>query len=171
MPEYPWRGTPKISWLSACGAFWYHKNCLVLCSVCWLQLHQSIQTYSDSCEVCACTMTPCTKPLGLLHPLPMATQSWHMLSVDFITDLPPTLGHSSIMVVVDILTNMAHFIPYHHCPRDCLSIYRKHLPSSWFSQVYHLRLWSIFHFPFLERPLKTVRNQTSSLICASPTKW
>ena len=49
---------------------------------------------------------------GLLKPLPIPTTPWHSISVDFITDLPDThKGMNSIMVVVDRLTKMTHFIP------------------------------------------------------------
>ena len=49
---------------------------------------------------------------GLLHPLPIRSKKWEIISLDFITGLPKNqnLNHS-IMVVVDKLSKLAHFIP------------------------------------------------------------
>jgi hypothetical protein len=37
--------------------------------------------------------------------------SWFSISMDFITNLPPSNFYDSILVVVDCLTKMVHFIP------------------------------------------------------------
>ena len=50
--------------------------------------------------------------MGLLQPLPIPERPWSSVSLDFITDLPRTnAGFDAILVVVDRLTKMAHFIP------------------------------------------------------------
>jgi len=38
-------------------------------------------------------------------------KSWAYISADFITKLPLAQGYDSILVVVDQLTKMVHFIP------------------------------------------------------------
>ncbi|ETE58569.1 Retrotransposon-derived protein PEG10, partial [Ophiophagus hannah] len=48
---------------------------------------------------------------GLLQPLPTPERPWGALSMDFLTDLPPLSGFTTVFVVVDMLTKMAHFIP------------------------------------------------------------
>jgi len=49
------------------------------------------------------------KTSGLLQPLSIPNQHWEEVSMDFITSLPMSKGKSVIMVVVDRLTNYAHF--------------------------------------------------------------
>ena len=49
--------------------------------------------------------------MSLLLPLPVPEWKWEVISMDFITRLPMTWGqHDSIMVVVDKLMKVAHFI-------------------------------------------------------------
>jgi transposase InsO family protein len=44
--------------------------------------------------------------------LPIPEKKWEVITVDFITGLPKTnKQHDSIMVVVDKLTKVAHFVP------------------------------------------------------------
>jgi hypothetical protein len=51
-------------------------------------------------------------PAGLLQPLPIPEKKWEVITMDFITGLPRTnKQHDSIMVVVDKLTKVAHFLP------------------------------------------------------------
>jgi hypothetical protein len=51
-------------------------------------------------------------PTGLLQPLPIPEKKWEVLTMDFITGLPKmNRKHDSIMVVVEKLTKVAHFVP------------------------------------------------------------
>jgi hypothetical protein len=52
------------------------------------------------------------KPGGLLQPLSIPDWKWDDISIDFIVGLPLTVSKfGSIWVIVDRLTNSAHFIP------------------------------------------------------------
>lgn len=51
---------------------------------------------------------------GLLQPLPVPTQAWIVVSLDFIEGLPSSNRYNVIMVVVDKFTKYAHFIPLAH---------------------------------------------------------
>ena len=47
----------------------------------------------------------------MLHPLELSYAPWDSISMDFITHLPVSEGCSTVSVVVDRFTKMAHFIP------------------------------------------------------------
>jgi hypothetical protein len=51
---------------------------------------------------------------GLLQPLPIPTEVWCSVGIDFITGLPKSEGFEVIMVIVDRLTKFAYFIPLKH---------------------------------------------------------
>ncbi|WVZ79447.1 hypothetical protein U9M48_027023 [Paspalum notatum var. saurae] len=71
---------------------------------------------------------PLTHPFGLLQPLPIPTGVWQDLSMDFIEGLPSSEGYTTIMVVVDRLTKVAHFIALRH-PYTALGLARVFLDS------------------------------------------
>jgi hypothetical protein len=51
-------------------------------------------------------------PTSLLQPLPIPKKKWEVITMDFIIGLPRmNKKHDSIMVVVDKLTKVAHFVP------------------------------------------------------------
>jgi hypothetical protein len=51
-------------------------------------------------------------PTGFLQPLPIPEWKWEVVTMDFIIGFPKTnKQHDSIMVVVDKLMKVAHFIP------------------------------------------------------------
>lgn len=52
--------------------------------------------------------------LGLLQPLPILEHNWVVISMDFIEGLSKSCGKSVIMVVVDQLSEYAHFYPLAH---------------------------------------------------------
>jgi len=50
------------------------------------------------------------QPAGKLMPNSIPEKPWAHISADFITKLPLAQGYDSILVVVDRLTKMVHFI-------------------------------------------------------------
>jgi hypothetical protein len=91
--------------------------------------------------------------------LPIPHRRWTDLSMDFITHLPPSgdEGYDSIMVVVDRLTKMAHFIPCHKTitARQCAdlfvtNVFKLHgIPTSIVSDRYKLftsEFWSMLFY-------------------------
>jgi hypothetical protein len=75
---------------------------LVKCDFWWPGLSTYVRKYVDGCALCQ-QMKSDTHPITLpLIPIPStATIPFTFLSVDLITDLPPSGGFNSIMVMVD----------------------------------------------------------------------
>ena len=82
----------------------------------WPGAVRDVRRYCHDCVECQKAKPAHHKPFGLLNPLPVPPEPWHTVTMDFITDLPlsSTYGSTtwdSILVVVDKLTKMAHYIP------------------------------------------------------------
>lgn len=70
-----------------------------------------VKHWIQSCQQCALSKTNRHKPYGLLQPLEISELPWTSISMDFIVKLPCSDGYDSILVVVDRMTKMSHFIP------------------------------------------------------------
>lgn len=77
----------------------------------WPRITDFVDRYVASCFTCRRTKTARHKRYGLLQPLPVPTEPWISISMDYIGKLPKSSGFDAILVVVDRLTKMAHFIP------------------------------------------------------------
>jgi transposase InsO family protein len=78
----------------------------------WPHLRQDVEKYVASCDACQRNKPSQERPAGPLQPLPVPTERWADISMDYIVQLPKTTkGHDAILVVVDRLTKRAHFIP------------------------------------------------------------
>jgi hypothetical protein len=96
----------------AAGHFGYNKTLeLISRDFWWPQMWKDVKDFVLSCDICSRSKNPRHRPHGLLQPLPIPRRPWSSVSMDFITDLPPSNSFDSIFVVVDRLTKMAHFIP------------------------------------------------------------
>lgn len=51
---------------------------------------------------------------SLLQPLPILVQAWRQVTMDFVEKLPTSQGFDTIVVVVDRLTKVSHFITLTH---------------------------------------------------------
>jgi hypothetical protein len=78
----------------------------------WPHLKQDVHNYTRSCDTCQKTKPDTHKPHGLLHPLPIPNKCWQFVSLDFHPTLPRTArGYTCLLIVMDRLSKMAHFIP------------------------------------------------------------
>jgi hypothetical protein len=73
-----------------------------------------IQDYVRACAICHCCKTDHLHPGGLLMPLPVPTQIWSDIDMDFVKGLPKVVGKSVILTVVDRFSKYAHLIPLAH---------------------------------------------------------
>ncbi|XP_028088687.1 uncharacterized protein LOC114289216 [Camellia sinensis] len=97
------------------GHFGYHKTLSRISnSFVWPHMRTTIKDFIKYCDVCQCCKTDCSRPAGLLQPLPIPDKVWTDISMDFVEGLPLSQGKNVIMVVVDRLTKYAHFIPLKH---------------------------------------------------------
>jgi hypothetical protein len=64
-----------------------------------LSVIREVEDFMRQCAVCHQVKHSNTKPVGLLQPLPIPSDIWHELTMDFMEGLPLSLGANVIMVV------------------------------------------------------------------------
>ncbi|KAJ0640342.1 putative nucleotidyltransferase, Ribonuclease H [Helianthus annuus] len=80
----------------------------------WKGQIKQIRELIRNCNTCQQAKPDHAAYPGLLQPLPIPTEVWADISMDFITGLPKSQGKEVIFVVVDRLTKYAHFMPLSH---------------------------------------------------------
>jgi hypothetical protein len=80
----------------------------------WTRMKREITKYVSECDTCRRIKASHLKSADALQPLSIQLWKWDDISMDFIVGLPNTSRHhDSIWVIVDRLTNVAHFLPVH----------------------------------------------------------
>ena len=78
----------------------------------WPTMLDDVRQHVTTCEVCRSVKPSNQVPAGEAQSLQIPGRRWESVSVDFIAGLPKTKrGRNSIVVFVDRLTKMAHFVP------------------------------------------------------------
>jgi hypothetical protein len=81
----------------------------------WKGLRKDVEEYCKDCLPCRRSTPARHRPYGSLAPLPPPNRPWQEVTMDFITELPPSsyggVVYDAILVVVCRLTKMAHYIP------------------------------------------------------------
>jgi len=77
----------------------------------WPGVTKEVKRYVEGCDTCQRNKNRTEQPAGKLMPNSISEKPWTHISADFITKLPLAQGYDSILVVVDRLTKIVHFIP------------------------------------------------------------
>ena len=76
------------------------------------KLEAAVRRYICTCDARAVSKADNQQPAGLLQPLPIPSQPWEIISMDFVVKFPTTpSGHDTVYTVVDLLTKQVHFVP------------------------------------------------------------
>ena len=103
----------------------------------WLGMAEDIEDYVRSCDDCQRNKASQYKWHCTLHPLELSYSPWDSISMDFITHLPVSEGCTTIWVVVDRFTKMAHFIP----------IKEKQKTAEGCAKLFLLNVWRLHGLP------------------------
>lgn len=77
----------------------------------WPGMTSDIKWYCKSCDKCQRSKTSRQPPAGRMTPLPVPVKPWSSISWDHIGPLPVSNGYDAILVIVDRMTKLAHFVP------------------------------------------------------------
>jgi len=77
----------------------------------WPGITKEMKQYVEGCNACQRNKNHTEQPVGKLMPNSILEKSWTHILADFITKLSLAQGYNSILVVVDRLTKIVHFIP------------------------------------------------------------
>jgi hypothetical protein len=129
----------------------------------WRGIKNDVKCFVQQCQVCLQSKTDRASYPGKLQPLPVPSEAWEIISLDFIEGLPHSANASCILVVVDKFTKFAHLLPLHHPYTDSSVasvfmdvVYKLHgLPASIISDhdpVFTSKFWqSLCGIPPLSR--------------------
>ena len=79
----------------------------------WPHMKRDVERFCEKCITCKQAKSK-LKPHGLYTPLPIPSELWTDISMDFVLGLPKTkMGGDLVFVVVDRFSKMAHFIDCH----------------------------------------------------------
>ena len=77
----------------------------------WPKMDEQITEYVRSCDICQHNKVIWHKKDGLLEPIEVAIRPWTSISMDLIMGLPKSERYTTIWVIVDRFSKVAHFIP------------------------------------------------------------
>ncbi|HLO99762.1 MAG TPA: reverse transcriptase domain-containing protein [Fimbriimonas sp.] len=77
----------------------------------WPSMRKTIARYVRNCDTCRRIKPARHMPFGYLKPLRIPVRRWSSVSLDYIVGLPESNGFNALLVIVDRLSKIAHFIP------------------------------------------------------------
>jgi len=76
----------------------------------WPKIREDIKRFIKNCDTCQRSKVVLHAPYGLLQSNETPDRPCKSIAMDFITELPESDGYDAILVVIDWLTKMSHFI-------------------------------------------------------------
>ena len=76
----------------------------------WPEVMREVKRYMKGYNQCQRMKNRAEMPAGKLRPNKVPERPWQHILVDFITKLPMSKGHDSILVVCDRFSKMSHFV-------------------------------------------------------------
>ena len=76
----------------------------------WPGITKKVKQYVEGCDQCQRIKNRVERPAEKLRPNEVLEKLWQYILVDFITKLPVSKGHDSILVVCDRFAKMSHFV-------------------------------------------------------------
>ena len=76
----------------------------------WPGMIKEVKPYVEECDQCQRMKNRAEMLTGKLRPDQVPERPWQHILVDFITKLPVSKGHDSILVVCDRFSKMSHFV-------------------------------------------------------------
>ena len=94
----------------------------------WPNMKKDVRSYVAQCTVCQQAKSEHVRLPGLLNPLPVPTDAWSIISLDFVEGLPRSGKYDCILVIIDKFTKYGHFIPLSH-PYTALTVAEKFIDT------------------------------------------
>ena len=88
---------------SAHGGHAKTYNCIASTDY-WPKMSQDIKRYVSTCNICQKAKPQRHAPVRLLQPIPIPSQPFEVISMNFIPELPLSSGFDNILVIMDKLT-------------------------------------------------------------------
>lgn len=76
--------------------------------------HRLVRNFVQGCAICQRNKTEHLHPAGLLQPLPVPSQVWSDITMDFVEGFSKVGGKSVVLTIVDRFSKMAHFMALSH---------------------------------------------------------
>ncbi|KAK3518605.1 hypothetical protein QTP70_005523 [Hemibagrus guttatus] len=77
---------------------------------------KDVADYVESCATCAQSRISRQLPAGLLVPLPVPRRPWFHMAIDFVTNLPDSGGHNTVLVAIEQFSKACHLVPLKGLP-------------------------------------------------------
>ncbi|KAL1197953.1 hypothetical protein V5N11_013641 [Cardamine amara subsp. amara] len=124
----------------------------------WPHMKRDVERVCGRCVTCKQAKSK-VQSQGLYTPLPIPTQPWNDISMDFLLELPCTrIGKGSIFVVVDRFSKMAHFIACHKTDDAA------HVANLFLKEI--VRIHGMPRTIVSDRQTEIVNRTLSTLLCA-----